>query len=156
MSKHKHSIASQRRAPQLPPPDRIDDPDIVKAMTVDVLQVPGEGHFKRYITEEELADLDKRDRKTVLGMSEMEQWSIWHTEQLAKVNHQIRRLEAENIRLSLQLSSEKSERRREVEGILMEQRQQSLKWSIAKWSVMTLTAALAAALLRTLIEHLGK
>lgn len=130
----------------MPPPVDIDrELEVAQAMKIPLISIPADGAFKGYLTEEDLKDLGKRDQKTVLAMSVVEQWGIWQTEELIRCNQHDRQLEAEVIKLKLEVAKLKDQAK-EVDW----------KISLAKWSGMTLVAGVVAAFCKWIFEHIGK
>lgn len=114
------------------------EPEVTHAMRVPRLHVPGKEEFRGMITADEIADLAKRDQKTILKMSVMEQWNDWQTDQLVALFGYVRQLEAEIIRQRIQAAKLKDE-----------QKTQGFKWGFLKWLGMALAAGLFAALFRS-------
>lgn len=115
------------------------EPEVAQAMRVPVLHVPAKDEFKGMIAAEDIADLAKRDQKTILKMAVMEQWNDWQTDKIEEVFGYVRQLEAEIIRgrISQAKHNEKI-------------KEQGWKWGILKWLGMAVTAALLAAFFRSL------
>lgn len=84
------------------------DPEIQREMITQELHVPKE--FKGYVEEGEIADLDKRDRKTILAMSIQSQWIDWLIEAVVQQNTMIQQLDAENARRKIEADKKKPER----------------------------------------------
>ncbi len=124
----------RRRAPKLPTPISIDDPIVSKSMTIAALIVPGDEVFAPTYTDDDLQGLKNRDRVTVRQMSILEQWSVWHTEQVALLNSQARQLEAEKIQQSI-----------EIERLRKVLQEHDWKLSFGMWVVMTIGAGTVAA-----------
>lgn len=134
------------RVIQLPPPVDLEqlEPHLAQAMTIPALVVPAEEEFKRY-KEEDLADLGKRDRKTVLRMAELEQWVNWCVNQHMIANAQNRQLEAERLRLLLEIEKMKL--------LLIEQ---NWKFNLAKWIAACTGTGFIGAMIKWLFDHHGK
>jgi hypothetical protein len=131
---------------ELPAPVDLErmDPAIAAAATIEILRIPAPEEFKRY-KEDDLADLGKRDRKTILRLAEMEQWMNWMVGELQNGNTHARQLEAERIRLAL-----------EVEKMKCIIAEHSWKISVAKWFSMASVAGLIGALLKWCFDRVGK
>lgn len=112
-------------------------PDIAEHMTINPLVIPDK--FEGVIKEAELPDLNKRDQKTVLAMSELGQWMDFLRGIAILQNQQLRELQAETIRRKLDLSKVKDE-------------QTKVGWQrdFLKWLLVTVGAGLIAAALRWL------
>src|SRR5687767_1646564 len=75
------------------------DGNRVKSLTIPVIIVPGKDAFKGYVSEDDLADLAKRDRKTIIALSIIVQWQNWTVEELVRNNERDRYLEEKTTRL---------------------------------------------------------
>lgn len=130
------------RFTKIAPPANQDDPDIANAMlTKEPLRVPSPDDIKGHIREEDIADLAKRDRKTILALSVFEQWIDWLTSVVVEQDNMIRQLDAENARRKIDLVK-----------VREQQKEESLKWSIIKWGTVTIAASIIAALIRAVAE----
>ncbi len=121
-----------------------DDHDELEAsMTLKPLKVPEKTTFRGYILEEEIPDLTKRDRKTVVKMSIMEQWNDWQTQKIVELWEHGRKIEADLAR-----------RRKKESAFEQEQKEQGWKWAILKWIGVVSGAAILSALFRWLFDKL--
>lgn len=119
-----------------------EDPDIANAMaSKEPLRVPSPDDIKGRIREEDIADLAKRDQKTILTLSVMEQWIDWLVSVVVDQDNSIRQLDAENARRKIDLVK-----------VREQQKEESLKWSIIKWGTVTIAASMIAALIRVVVE----
>ena len=136
----------KNRVVSIPAPVDLEalEPNIAQAMTIPVLVIPAEEEFQRY-KEEDLADLGKRDRKTVLRMAELEQWVNWCVNQLLVANTHNRQLEAERLRLLLEIEKMKL--------LLIEQ---NWKFNLAKWIAAVTGTGFVGAIFKWLFDHHGK
>lgn len=129
----------------LPPAVDVRDPEIADAMICKHdLQAPGPEEFKGYIAEDEISDLAKRDRKTILAMSVIEQWNDWQTGAIIETH-----------RLLRQLDAEVAKRKIESAKIKAQQEKQGWVWAIVKWTLTIGAAGFAGALFRWLFEKGG-
>lgn len=121
------------------PPASIE-PEIANAMiTKGPLEVPAPEDIKGYIKEDEIADLAKRDRKTILALSVVEQLNDWQTGALIEIDSNLRELDAKVARRDI-----------ELEQVRSQQKEESWKWGIVKWSTVTIMAAIISAFIRWL------
>lgn len=88
----------------------IDDPKIKALMVTRELNVPPDNHFQGYISESDIADIQSRDRKTMLTMSVNAQWTDWLIETVIDLHTQLREVDAENAKLRLK-EQDKDEQR---------------------------------------------
>lgn len=103
------------------------------------LEVPAPEDIKGYIKEDEIADLAKRDRKTILALSVVEQLNDWQTGALIEIDSNLRELDAKVARRDI-----------ELEQVRSQQKEESWKWGIVKWSTVTIMAAIISAFIRWL------
>lgn len=139
-------MPQKRKIVELPAPIDLEalDPVIASAATIQALKIPAPEAFKRY-TEDDLADLGNRDRKTVLRMAEIEQWMNWMIQELQNSNTNCRQLEVERIRLAL-----------EIEKLKLLIAEHAWKISLAKWVSGVSIAGVVGALLKWLFDRVGK
>lgn len=105
--------------------------------------VPAEGDFRGMYSDDDLADLGRRDRKTVRAISILEQWSVWNTERVAEDRGYLRQIEAENIGLKMKI--------KHLEEVILEH---GWKLSFGRWILVTVGAGLVATLLKVGLEHI--
>lgn len=108
------------------------------------LQIPGPKDFTGYVSEEDISDLAKRDRKTILAMSVIEQWNDWQTQAIIETHRYCRRIDAEVAR-----------RKIESAKLSAQQEKQRWVWGIVKWSLTIAAAGFASALFRWLFDKNG-
>lgn len=129
----------KQRFTRIAPPADQEDPDIANSMvSKEPLRLPT---LKGHIREEDIADLAKRDRKTILAMSVMEQWIDWLVSVVVEQDNSIRQLDAENARRKIDLVK-----------VREQQKEEGLKWALIKWSTVTILASVLAALIRVVVE----
>lgn len=129
-----------RRPLRLPEPANPLDPEIRQAMVTKDIAVPPDDFFKGIIREDQIADLDKVDRKTLLAMSVQSQWLDWLISAVETVHENTRQLDAEQARRKIERAKS------EPETI-----EQTLLWKIAKWSAAIIAAGALSALGQYLI-----
>ncbi len=110
-------------------------------VSIDLLEIPDGNSFKGFVKESDLEGLETRDKKTIIAMSVLEQWSEFHTEAIVEINRHMRALEADSVR-----------RITEVIRIKEEQKRQGWGLSAAKWFAVTLGAGVISTFLRWMIE----
>lgn len=119
-----------RRFTIIQAPANPEDPDIANAMiSKEPLRVPSTDEIVGYIREEDIADLAKRDRKTILALSVFEQWIDWQTAALVDLDAKFRLLDAEVARRKIEISKIKAQ-----------QTEEGWKWGIVKWTAVTIIA----------------
>lgn len=119
----------------------IREPDIAQHLRIPQLRVPEDNEFSGMVKAEDLIDLETRDRKTVLAMSVLEQWSDWHTEHVVSLYVYVRQLEAEVVR-------------RKLDAARMKASQEQYGWqmALAKWAAVTIVAGIISAWFRHAFE----
>lgn len=108
-------------------------------MTIPVIEVPNAKDFEGSISEQDIADLPNRDKKTVLAVSRLEQCLNHRGLILQEFNQYLRLLEAESIRA-----------RQERNKLKDEQKETKVAYQLLKWAAMTLGAALGSILVQKL------
>ena len=145
-----------RMAPRhilIPPPVEPAEPEIQKALIIKAdLSVPGPGAFKGYVSEDDLADIAKRDRKMLLALSIIEQYSDWQTQTIVNLYAHVRTLDR-NAAIDRRDAVQSKKELAEAMAELAKQKATKAKF---KWAGVTFGAGLIAALAKALIDWLVK
>lgn len=110
-------------------------------MVVPDLKLPGKNEFKGYITEEDIADLARRDRKIILQLSVIEQWTDWQTQTIVDLHTWLKLVDAECARRKIELAK-----------IKVVQDEQGMVWKVIRWLTITFAAGTVAALCRWIFD----
>jgi hypothetical protein len=115
-----------------------EDTDVAERMiTKGPLVVPDADSVVGHIKEKDINDLVKRDKKTILALSVIDQWINWQTKTLIDQDATIRKLDAKLAQMETRL--ERAEDQQKEEG---------WNWGIVKWSTATIIAAILVSILR--------
>lgn len=121
------------------------EPEVLHKMKVGEIHLPEPDTFKGYIAEEDIADLPKRDKKTVIALSIFEQWLDWALHEHIKTNRHLRNLEAEVIRRGMELQKIRDSHKDFV-----------WQYAVMKWLGLTVGAGLVAASIKIGMENFAK
>lgn len=111
------------------------EPEIIDLLVTELIQVPPPDSFRGHISEQDIADFEKRDRKTVLAMSRAEQWIDWLVDVQIMHNENARRLDVEQARQKV---------KQPVKQL----------WKLSKWAVSLIGAGLCGALGKSLLDKI--
>lgn len=137
----------------LPPPVEPAEPEIQKALIIKAdLNIPGPGAFKGYVSEDDLADIAKRDRKMLLALSIIEQYSDWQTQTIVNLYAHVRVLD----RNACTDRRDAAQAKKELAEALAELAKQKVAKARLKWVGVTFGAGLIAATAKSLIDWLVK
>lgn len=120
---------------------------------IPLLVLPSKDSFRGYIKEEDIEDLTKRDKKTLLKISILEQINDHQDQILIQIHVLMRTLQRQQMldRLAVGRWKAESEKwRAESEKMKADQMKSEWHWALLRWIAACVTAAAAAGLFRWL------
>lgn len=120
----------------LPAASAKQEEEVQALLLVPDLRIPENDEFKGYVLEEDIADLATRDRKTILSLSVIEQWTDWQTQVLIDLWAYVQHVDKE---VAITKIANAKLRR--------EQQEQGWKWTLLKWFGVTVGASLLSKLI---------
>lgn len=131
---------------KLPPPSEKVAAEIQRALVIKAdLDVPKADDFKGYVREDEIMDLQKKDRKTALRMSEMEQYCDWQTQVIVDLHAAVRQID-------VRVATAEWDRDAAHKALMLKKKGDA----ILRWLGITFGAGLIAASAKALMEWLVK